>query len=300
MLLARRFEERVFKLRRQGKLLGSIHLSLGEEAAAAGTILALQKDDYILPTHRGHAQMLAKGARPEKMLAELGGKSSGYCKGRGGSIHIFDKDTGNLGANGIVGAQFPIAAGIGFAIRYQGSDRCLICFAGDGATNQGWFYESLNVASLMNLPIFYVIVNNMWGMGTRSTDASLAAVPEKAALFKIKSDKVDGNDAIKVYGKAVDMLKWVRKKHQPALLECETYRMGGHSIFDNRPYRPPAEIEIWKKRDCLKRHRAVMQGRKIKSARLKEIEEKVDRLLHDAETYAFNSEDPRYDPSIEM
>ncbi|MCL6086856.1 MAG: thiamine pyrophosphate-dependent dehydrogenase E1 component subunit alpha [Actinobacteria bacterium] len=300
ILLIRNFEERVYKLILEGFVLGSVHLSIGEEASAVGTISALEKEDYILPTHRGHAQHLAKGADPLRLMAELAGKETGYCGGVSGSIHIFDRENHNLGSNGIVGAQFPIAIGAGFAIKYKKLNNCVVCFSGDGATNQGWFYELLNFASLWSLPVIIVVVNNLYGMGTPYEKTSLAPISKKPEVFKIKSDTVDGNDVESVYLKMNDIVKYVKKEKKPALLECFTYRWSGHSAHDKRPYRSGNEIASWKKRDPVIIARNKLVKRLVSVEMLDSLEKKVIGIINDAEKFARESKFPVFNDEMQL
>ena len=300
LLLARVFEERVYQLVIDGVVLGSVHLSTGEEAAAVGTIAALKKEDYILPTHRGHAQVLAKGADPAKMLAELCGKETGYSKGISGSIHLFDKENNNLGSNGIVGAQFPIAVGAGIALKYKKSNNVIACFFGDGSSNQGWFYELLNLASLWTLPIVLVCVNNLYGMGMHYSKTSPIKVSEKAKAFKIKSVTTDGNDVWKVFNKMTEIVKFVRKHNKPALIECLTYRHMGHSAHDQRPYRPADEINYWKERDPLKITYDQLVGAGILPELLAKMKKDAIEIIKNAEEFARKSKFPVFYDSMQL
>jgi len=300
LFLCRRFEEKVYQLILDGVVLGSVHLSTGEEAAAVGTIGALEKTDYILPTHRGHCQHLSKGAEPDKLMAELAGKETGYCKGNSGSIHIFDRENNNLGSNGIVGAQFPITVGAGMAIKYKKLNSCVVCFTGDGATNQGWFYELLNLMSLWQLPVIIVCVNNLYGMGTPYSETSLASVNEKPRLFKIRSEVVDGNDVEAVYIIMKELVELAKKESKPALLECLTYRWMGHSAFDQRPYRPKEEIEKWKNLDPIKRAETKLISRGIKSSIIDDIKKRVNNQIEEAANFAINSKFPEFNVSMQM
>ena len=289
LVLARLFEERVYKLIVEGVVLGSVHLSIGEEAAAVGTISALSKEDYILPTHRGHAQVLSKGADINKVMAELAGKETGYSKGICGSIHLFDSKNNNLGSNGIVGAQFPIAVGAALAIRYKKQDNVVACFFGDGASNQGWFYELLNLASLWSLPVVFVCINNLYGMGMPYSKTSILNVHEKAEAFKIKTAIADGNDVAEVYIKAKEIVSYSKKEKKPAFIECLTYRYSGHSAHDNRPYRPAEEIDSWKSKDPLKIAGDKLLRQGLEKDFLEKIKKETMEILDEAEAFAKNS-----------
>ena len=300
LLLARRFEERVNKLIVEGVVLGSVHLSIGEEAAAVGTIGALKAEDYILPTHRGHAQVLAKGGDPRKLMAEISGKETGYSKGVSGSIHLFDRKNNNLGSNGIVGAQFPITVGVGLAIKHKKSDSVVACFFGDGSSNQGWFYELLNLASLWNLPVILVCINNLYGMGMHYSKTSIIEVHEKSKAFKIRSETVDGNDVVGVYLKMKELVKYIRKYKKPALIECLTYRLTGHSAHDNRPYRPEEEINAWKAKDPIEIAKKNLLKTGVRSKILEEIEEDVIKIIDSAEKFAKKSKFPVFDNTMQL
>jgi pyruvate dehydrogenase E1 component alpha subunit len=300
LVLTRLFEERVYKLIIEGLVLGSVHLSTGEEAAAVGTIGALQKEDYILPTHRGHAQVLAKGADPLKVMAELFGKETGYSNGICGSVHLFDKENNNLGSNGIVGAQFPIAVGAGLAIRHKKSNNILACFFGDGASNQGWFYELLNLSSLWSLPIAMVCINNLYGMGMHYSRTSLVKVHEKSQAFKIKSIVADGNDVEDVYLKMTDIVSYIKKEKKPALIECLTYRHMGHSAHDQRPYRPAEEIKSWKERDPVKIAYDKLINAGVLPEMLESIEKEIIEILNKAEDFARTSNFAVFNDSMQL
>jgi len=281
-------------------VLGSVHLSNGEEASAVGTIAALTKDDYILPTHRGHAQVLAKGADPAIVLAELAGKETGYSKGICGSIHLFDKASNNLGSNGIVGAQFPIAVGAGLAIRHKKLDSLVACFFGDGASNQGWFYELLNLASLWSLPVMLVCINNQYGMGMAYNKTCPISVNEKAQAFKIKSVIADGNDVEDVYIKAKEIADYSKKEKKPSFIECLTYRYMGHSSHDSRPYRPAQEIAQWKAKDPVKIAYDKLFNSGVSQDRLESIKKEVLEIIDNAEKFAKESKFAEFEDSMQL
>ena len=246
MYLIRKFEMKVYEFAERGLVFGSTHLCIGEEATAVGTIMNLKEKDYIIATHRGHGQELMKGTGVKEMMAEMIGKETGICKGRVGSMHIADKSVNNLGAQGIIGASFPISIGVGLAIKLKGLDRILMSFFGDGASNQGNFYESLNFADMWKLPIIFVCINNLYGMGTHYDNTCNIEIHKKASLFKISSMVADGNDVVEVYEKTKEIMEIMKKKKCSALLELRTYRTIGHSAFDRHPYRTKEEIEEWK------------------------------------------------------
>lgn len=298
MVLIRQFERKVFEFSTTGVVRGSVHLCIGEEAAAVGAVMSMGKDDYLLPTHRGHGQGLAGGTDPKKFLAEIIGKESGLCKGRVGSMHFVDKENNNLGAQGIVGAQFPIALGVGKAIKNKKMKSCVLCFFGEGSSNQGTFYESLNIASLWDLPIFFICVNDLYGMGTHYDRTSKVDIVKKAELFGIKTKVVDGNDIEDVYSNSLVLIKYVKENSKPALLECKTYRWMGHSAFDNRPYRPKEEIVRWKELDPIKSFKAKLLDNKITKDEIEEIENKVNEIIAEAAEFALKSDYPEFNDSM--
>jgi pyruvate dehydrogenase E1 component alpha subunit len=254
MHLIRRFEEAAEEAYMRGLIHGTMHLSIGQEASAVGATMDLRASDYITSTHRGHGHCIGKGADPKLMLAEFFGKEEGYCRGRGGSMHIADPSAGNLGANGIVGGGIPIAVGAALAIRKQKRDDVSICFFGDGATNEGAFHEALNMAAIWKLPVVFICENNKYGMSV-STDRSMAVanVADRAAAYGMPGVIVDGN-AVADVAEAVSVatLK-ARKGDGPTLVESKTYRTRGHSRSDRNRYRRKEEIEEWKSRDPIPR-----------------------------------------------
>jgi len=298
MVLIRQFERKVYEFATTGVVRGSVHLCIGEEAAAAGTVMSMGKDDYLLPTHRGHGQGLAGGTESKKLLAEIIGRESGLCKGRVGSMHFFDKENNNLGAQGILGAQFPIVLGVGKAIRNKKMKSCVLCFFGDGTSNQGTFYESLNIAALWDLPVFFVCINNLYGMGTHYSRTSKVNISKKAELFGISTKVVDGNNIEDVYLNSLELIDYVKKNSKPALIECKTYRWMGHSAFDSRPYRTKEEIARWKKSDPIKNFKTRLLDNKITKEEIEERENKVDEIIAEAAEFALKSDYPEFDDSI--
>ncbi len=264
MMLIREFEERALKLFTDGELIGMCHVSVGQEAVPTGVCAGLRKDDYVSSTHRGHGHSIAKGADIGRMFAELLGKEDGYCKGRGGSMHIADVEIGFLGANGIVGAGIPIATGAGLSIKLRKTDQISVCFFGDGATNIGSFHESLNMAGAMNLPVLYVCENNLYALSTRTSELSGAkCVADKGAAYCMHTRIIDGMDVYTVRDAAREMIDYVRGGNGPALLECNTYRYYGHSKSDNRPYRTREEEAEWRSRDAIDTFAAKLVAAKV-------------------------------------
>lgn len=257
MHLIRRFEEGAEEQYMRGLIHGTMHLSIGQEASAVGICMPLGDADYITSTHRGHGHCIAKGADPKNMFAEFFGKETGYCRGRGGSMHIADVEKGNLGANGIVGGGLPIAVGAALAIKQQGRKDVAISFFGDGASNEGSFHESLNMAAIWKLPVVFVCENNKYGMST-STERSMAVpnVADRAVAYNIPGVIVDGNRFSEVASAALDAIERARAGLGPTLIECKTYRTRGHSRSDRNRYRTKEEIEAWKAKDPIQQFEA--------------------------------------------
>ena len=261
----RLFEEAVDELFARGLMHGTMHLSIGQEASATGVCLGMADGDYFTSTHRGHGHCIAGGADLDRMMAELLAKETGYCRGRGGSMHIADVDTGNLGANGIVGGGIPIAAGAALGMRLQGKDAVVVSFFGDGATNEGAFHEGLNLAAIWNLPVVFVCENNKYGM-SMSTEFSTKVdnLAVRAAAYGMPGVSVDGNDVQAVYDAATQALARARSGGGPTLLETMTYRWKGHSKSDKNLYRTREEIAEWKELDPI----AAFLGKVIDSGTL--------------------------------
>ena len=248
MAKIRAFEEQVNELYKSAKMPGLAHLYSGEEAIAVGVCEALRRDDYITSTHRGHGHCLAKGASVDRMFAELLGKEAGYCRGKGGSMHIADQDTGNLGANAIVGGSAGIATGAAFSAKRLGNGRVAVCFFGDGALGQGLLYEVMNMASLWKLPVIYVCENNLYGEYTHNSETTAGEITARAKAFGICTETVDGQDVRAVFATAQRLIERARRGEGPAFLECKTYRYYGHHVGDiNRTYyRSKEEEQEWR------------------------------------------------------
>ena len=289
----RSFEERTVRLFEEDKLRGSVHLYIGEEAIAATICSHLTDDDYITGTHRGHGHCLAKGARMDKAMAELMGRSTGYCKGRGGSMHIADFSGGNLGANAIVGGGIPIAVGAALSIKLQKQDRVSVAFFGDGASNAGIFHESLNLAAVWKLPIIFVCENNRFGISVPvEQSTSVEDISVRAKSYGIPGKTVDGNDVEAIDEAFREALQRARNGEGPTLLECRTYRWLGHWVGDPQNYRSRDEIERWKLKCPIKRYREVLLQQGFSPEELDEIEENARREAEDATQFALNSPDP--------
>jgi pyruvate dehydrogenase E1 component alpha subunit len=289
MLLIRRFEEKSAEAYSMGKIGGFCHLYIGQEAVAVGAISAIRKDDYVLTSYRDHGQAIAKGMSPDAVMAELFGKAGGCSHGKGGSMHMFDKSIGFLGGHAIVGGQIPLATGVAFASKYQGTDQVTLCFFGEAAVNQGAFHESLNMAQLWKLPCIYICENNQYGMGTSLQRAmSLHDISQKACAYEMAAEFVDGMDVLAVKEATARAVERARKEYLPTLIEVRTYRFMGHSMSDPGNYRTRAEIEKYQERDPLKVFAASLREEKIISdkdyeAMEKQVQEEVEHALRFAD-----------------
>lgn len=294
MVLIRRFEEGAEDSYTRGLVHGTMHLSIGQEASAVATCMELGPQDKITSTHRGHGHCIAKGADVGRMFAEFFGKETGYCRGRGGSMHIADIATGNLGANGIVGGGLPIAVGSALTAKRLGRPDVTVCFFGDGANNEGAFHEALNMASVWALPVVFVCENNQYGMST-STERSTAVkrISDRAAGYAMPGLTVDGNEFSAVAEAAHDAIARARAGHGPTLIENLTYRWRGHSKSDRNRYRTKDEIEAWMARDPIARLRAQLAAHGIMSdAEAEEIEAAVEATIADGIAFAKDSPAP--------
>ena len=301
MLTIRFFEETVFELYGQNLVPGTIHLYAGEEAAAVGVCANLRKDDYVTSTHRGHGHCIAKGARLDKTMAEILGRKTGYCKGKGGSMHIADFSVGMLGATAVVGAGIPIATGAGLSIKLRGTDQIAICFFGDGASNQGTFHEGINLAAIWHLPVVFVCENNLYAMGTRQTRVMLIDnIADRAAGYGIPGVVVDGNDVLAVYEAARVAVERARQGGGPTLMECKTYRLRGHSRFDPAAYRPKDEVNEWLKKDAIARFQAkLLEMGIITEAEVQRTVEKARNDVEEATKFALESPFPEPAEALE-
>lgn len=249
MLVGREFEDRLQNKFDEGVLHGTTHLAIGEEGAAVGSVIALEPEDYMLATHRGHVQAIAKGASTNAIMAEMLGKQDGICGGKGGSMHLADFSKGILGTNGIVGANAPIACGAAFSSKYLNEDKVTLCFFGDGASNQGSVHEAMNIAATWDLPIIFFLVNNTYGISTHISDVTKESdLTKRAVPYGMKSLEIDGNDVVSVYETVRDAREYV-KEEGPILIVAHTYRISGHSKSDENVYRSHGEINKWKN-DC--------------------------------------------------
>ncbi len=296
MRTIRAFEEKLAELSLAGKLPGFLHLYAGEEATAVGVCIQLADDDYVASTHRGHGHCIAKGVNPVGMMAELYGKRTGLCKGKGGSMHIADLDLGMLGANGIVGAGIPLATGAGLTARVKESGQVAVSFFGDGASNQGSFHEALNLASIWNLPVLYVAENNGYGEATPAEyHMRVRDVATRAAAYEIPGIIADGMDFFDVYEKAGEAIARAREGQGPTLLECKTYRYYGHYVGDPLTYRTKEEAEeVRQQRDPLElfERRAVEEMGLLTADELREADAEAQAVIAEAVDFAEASQEP--------
>ncbi len=258
MLLIRAFEENAEEMYALGKVHGTMHLSIGQEAVAVGAASALRPGhDYLLNTHRGHGHFLAWGGDVDRMMAEFVGKETGYCRGRGGSMHIADVEANNLGANGIVAGNMPIAIGVGLSIKARKTDQLVLCLFGDGAANEGAFHESLNMASIWKLPVLYLCENNAYAMSMPvQKSMNIAQISQRACAYGIPGETIDGNDLTAVHQAVAKAAEYIRAGNGPYLLEMLTYRWKGHSKSDRQAYRTRDEVKEWMEKDPVRRFAA--------------------------------------------
>ncbi|HIO07971.1 TPA: thiamine pyrophosphate-dependent dehydrogenase E1 component subunit alpha [Candidatus Poribacteria bacterium] len=295
MLKIRLFEEKTNELYTSAKMPGLAHLYIGEEAIAVGVCEALRQDDYITSTHRGHGHCLAKGAKLDMMFSELLGKVDGYCRGKGGSMHIADQDTGNLGANGIVGGSVGIATGAALSIKMRDTNQVAVCFFGDGALGQGLFYESMNMAQLWQLPVIYVCENNLYGEYTPTSKSTSGNRLARAEAFGMHNVEIDGQDVRLVYQTAQRLVERARAGEGPAFLLCRTYRFRGHHVGDiDRPYRSREEENKWQtENDPLQiLSDWLITDKMAEESLFSQIEDEVRSDVEAAVTFALNASYP--------
>jgi pyruvate dehydrogenase E1 component alpha subunit len=296
MLLIRRFEERTAQAYGMQKISGFCHLYIGQEAVGVGTMAALQPDDYFISAYRDHGHILAKGADPKLVMAELFGKAGGISKGKGGSMHLFDIEKRFMGGHGIVGGQIPLATGFGFAIKYKKLDQVVVCSMGEGAVHQGAFHESLNLAKLWKLPVIYLIENNRYGMGTPMERASAVwDLSQLAISYDMAKATVDGMDVLAVYDVMKDAVQRGRKDKEPTLIEARTYRFKGHSMSDpvHSHYRTKEEVEEQKKNDPIDTFKEKLKNDKVLTDEtVKKMEADIKQTINEAVEFAENSPEP--------
>lgn len=301
MILIRRFEERAARLRAKGLVPGFLHPYIGQEAVAVGVCDALGSHDVLTSTHRGHGHMLARGADPARMYGELFARTTGYNRGKGGSLHMIDKDLGFLGANGIVGAGIPLATGAALQLKRAGSDGLAVTFFGDGASNQGAFHESLNLAALWSLPVLFVCENNLYGEFTRQDKHQLVTdIADRAASYGMVGVVVDGNDVEAVAAAAAEAAERARAGQGPTLLEAKTYRHRGHFEGDMARYRPQEEVDAWMARDPISLYQTRLTDEFDASADdIEQVRSAVESQLDDAAAWAEQQPHPAESESTE-
>jgi TPP-dependent pyruvate/acetoin dehydrogenase alpha subunit len=297
MVRIRRVEERLGALFTQGQIPGFIHVSIGQEAIAAGVCSVLGPDDSVLTTHRGHGHAVAKGIDLRRFMAEIYGRRNGFCKGRGGSMHVADREIGVVGANGIVGGGLPIALGTAFASQYRGEKSVTVCFFGDGASNEGTFHEALNIAALWSLPIVFCCENNAWAQFTpQSSYMKVESVAQRAAAYGMPGVTVDGNDVSRVRAAAREAVERARSGGGPTLLECKVRRWQGHYVGDAQKYRPPEDVKGARALDPIQAYaEALVAARRLEPAELAVIEARVQADIDAA--VAFAAASPAADPA---
>jgi len=295
MVTIRAFEERAGEMYASGAMPGLVHLYSGQEAVAVGVCAALNTDDYIASHHRGHGHCIAKGARVDLMFAELLGRLPGYCRGKGGSMHIADPLTGNLGTTGIVGGGIPIATGAALSAKLRGTKQVGVCFFGDGALNQGILFESMNLASIWKLPVIFVCENNLYGEFTASDTVTAGRqYTTRGQVFSIPSKEVDGMDVLAVHHAAAAAVQKARSGKGPTFLVCNTYRFKGHHAGDQKQsYKREQETEEWTKRDPIPRlSKWLISNKLVDQAILSKIEEEVEVLVRKGLDFAQNAPEP--------
>jgi len=297
----RAFEEKAIELFTAGELPGFLHSQIGQEAVCAGTCACLRADDYITSTHRGHGDLIAKGARPDRMMAELFGRETGYCRGKGGSMHILDFGRGVLGANGIVGAGLPIGVGAALSALLRKTDQVCVCFFGDGASNIGAFHEALNLASVWVLPVVFVCQNNDYAESTpRRVQQTIADIAARASSYDMPGEAVNGMDVLAVRETVGEAVARARAGEGPTLVEAKTYRYMGHYIGDPGVYRTREEVEDWRARDPIASFEARLAGAGVLDAGdARQLEAELRRLVEDAVEFARSSPDPMPESAFE-
>jgi len=294
MYTIRAFEEMAEQLYAMGRIHGTMHLSIGMEASAVGAVAALRPDDLILSTHRGHGHCIAKGADLNLMMAEFMGKENGYCRGRGGSMHIADVAGGNLGANGVVGGGIATAMGVAMGLKMKKRDQIILCFFGDGAANLGTFNESLNMAAIWSLPVVYVCENNQYAVSFSVKKAfAIERISDRAAGYGMPGVTVDGNDVVAVYEEVSQAVKRARKGEGPSLIENVTYRWRGHSKSDVNRYRTKEEIEAWKQKCPIQRfHALLIEEGMLTEEEADQIQQEASAAIDEAVEFAEASPEP--------
>ena len=301
MRLARFFEESVNAMFMRGMIHGTTHLSVGQEGTAIGVMNAIRKDDYLMSCHRGHSHCIAKDADVNRMMSELLGRKDGFCKGMGGSMHIVDIESRNLGANGIMGPSIPIATGVALALQKSHSDNIIVSFFGDGTSNSGLFHEAINMGALWKLPIVYICENNQYGFSNPvSKSVSVPHIADRAAAYGIPGVVVDGNDVLEVMKATEEAAERARRGEGPSLLEMNTYRWLGHSKSDKCVYRTREEEAEWKAKCPIKRFGEYMMQNGFTQADLDALTEKAKADIEKANEHAMNAEKPTLEDALSL
>jgi pyruvate dehydrogenase E1 component alpha subunit len=297
MMLIRRFEERAGEMYAKAKIGGFLHLSIGEEATIVGATQALRESDYLISTYREHGQALARGTPAGAVMAELFGRVDGCSKGHGGSMHLYDSERRFMGGYGIVGGNLPLATGLALAADYRGTEDVTLCMFGDGATNQGTFGESMNLAALWRLPVVFMVINNQFGMGTAlERHSAVTDLSRKAEGFGVPGSRCDGMDVLDVHSATTDALRKAREDREPQLLEAVTYRFRGHSMADPEEYRTKEQVEEWRRRDPIQSFgRRLVDEDVIPERELKKLDEEAIATVDEAVKFADNSPFPDLD-----
>lgn len=298
---ARFFEEKIEYLYSSGLVHGTTYLAKGEEASGVVSCLALEKGDLASLTHRGHAQAIGFGLDVNLMMAEFMGKSAGYCKGKGGSMHIADVENGNIGANGVVGGGFTLSCGAALTQKYKKTGKVVLCFAGDGATNEGSFHEALNLASVWKLPIVFFIENNLYGMSTPiSNHMNIENISDRSASYGIPGLTIDGNDFLEVYNVVTKAARYARAGKGPVLVEAKTYRYNGHSKCDQQAYRSKEEVQEWMEKDPILKLKVYLQENRVfTDKQIQTIEDEAKNSIENAVEFAMNSPEPEITTVLE-
>lgn len=298
---ARAFEEKVSYFFARGMVHGTTHLSIGQEASGVASCMALNDDDLITSTHRGHSHVIGKGIDLNRMVAELLGKYTGYCKGKGGSMHIADVDSGNLGANGVVGGGHGIAVGAALTQKMKNTGKVVLCFFGDGAANEGSFHEALNLASVWKLPVIFFCENNLYGMSVPQEKAmNIENIADRASSYGIPGHIIDGNNAIEVFNKVSEVAEYAREGNGPVLVESKTYRWLGHSKSDAQAYRTKEEVDEWKAKCPIRQLRKhLIENDLFGEEELDKIEEDARQAIEDAVVFANESPNPPLDTILD-
>jgi len=302
LIKIRKFEEKSIQLYKSGKIWGYLHPCIGQEAVPVGACYAIEKKDYIVSNHRGHGHCIARGADIKKMMAELFGKSTGYCGGRGGSMHIIDIELGILGENGIVGGGIPISVGAGISCKMDKKGSVVICFFGDGASNNGVFHEALNMSAIFKLPVIYICENNMYAISMCSKDSvACGDVGKRSDAYGIPGYIIDGSDLLEVYKTVSNAVRYARDGGGPSLIEAKTYRFYGHHPNDPAEYRGKEEVEYYttKKDPLVNFKNKLLKERIITKEELKIIEDKINKDIESAVNFALESPEPELKKFLE-